>query len=56
MIEDNPRVGLTKTGGDMTLFFTRPISLVFIILIALIFSGGYVTKLLKIIFGGKKTK
>jgi TctA family transporter len=56
MIEDNLRVGLTKTGGDMTLFFTRPISLVFIILIALIFSGGYVTKLLKIIFGGKKTK
>ncbi|MFW6122021.1 MAG: tripartite tricarboxylate transporter permease [Petrotogales bacterium] len=56
MIEDNLRVGLTKTGGDVTLFLARPISIIFIILIALTFSGGYMTKLIKLIFGGKKTK
>jgi len=56
MIEDNLRVGLTKTGWDMTLFFTRPISLVFVILITLTFLGGPISKLIGKIFGGDENK
>ena len=54
MIEDNWRVGLTKTGGDMTLFFQRPISVIFICLIIFTFTSGYLFKFLKFVFKGKK--
>ncbi|SHH23741.1 tripartite tricarboxylate transporter permease [Thermosipho atlanticus] len=47
MIEDNLRVGLTKTGGNWMPFFTRPISIAFIVLIFFVFFGTYIVKLLK---------
>ncbi|MDK2886452.1 MAG: putative tricarboxylic transport rane protein [Thermosipho sp. (in: thermotogales)] len=47
MIENNLRVGLTKTGGNWMPFFNRPISISFIILIFLVFFGGYIVKLVK---------
>jgi TctA family transporter len=55
MVEDNLRVGLIKTGGSMNQFFTRPISLVLILLILLVFFGGPTVRLLKKVFKSKKS-
>jgi len=44
MIEDNLRVGLTKTSGNWLPFFDRPISIALISFILFVFFGGYVIK------------
>jgi len=50
MIENNLRVGLTKTNGSLIPFFTRPISITFIVLIFLVFFSSYIFRLLKKLF------
>ncbi|MDK2886259.1 MAG: putative tricarboxylic transport rane protein [Thermosipho sp. (in: thermotogales)] len=49
-IENNLRVGLTKTGGNWMSFANRPISISYIILIFLVFFRGNIVKLVKKLF------
>ncbi len=53
MVEDNLRVGLIKTGGDILPFLTRPISATLFGLIILTFFGGTLWKLAKKLFKSK---
>ncbi len=47
MIENNLRIGLVKTNGDLLPFFTRPISLTLVIIIIISFFGDSMLKLIK---------
>jgi putative tricarboxylic transport membrane protein len=48
LLESNLRRGLMLAGGDVTTFFTRPISLTFLILTGLFCITPYFTKRLRI--------
>ncbi len=47
MIENNLRIGLVKTSGNLLPFFTRPISLTLVIIIIISFFGDSMLKLIK---------